>query len=338
MQFSAEALAQVPYQYWHDLKQTVSSWLCHEGPRLAASLSLYSLLSLAPLVILAIALASLVFGESAAQQALVDEVRDLMGGEGARTVQTVIEHCKEPHAGTIASVIGIIILLAGASSVFGELQSALNKIWDVQPAAESGLLSLMKSRLVSFALVLGFGFLLLVSLVVSAALEAAMATVAPRVSQPALLRVSGMAVSFVVVCTLFAMMYKVMPDARTRWRDVWLGAAITALLAATNALVSFVGIFVLIALVLKYVPDVRLRWRDVWPGALATALLFTIGKGLLGLYLGKAAVGSAYGAAGSLIVVILWVYYSAMIFYFGAEFTRIRAARRALSLHGSVSR
>ena len=101
---------------------------------------------------------------------------------------------------------------------------------------------------------------------------------------------------------------------------------------------SFVGIFVLIALILKYVPDVRLRWRDVWPGALATALLFTIGKGLLGLYLGKAAVGSAYGAAGSLIVVILWVYYSAMIFYFGAEFTRIRAARRALSLHGSVSR
>ncbi|HXI68502.1 MAG TPA: YihY/virulence factor BrkB family protein [Steroidobacteraceae bacterium] len=274
----------------------MSSWLCHEGPRLAASLSLYSLLSLAPLVILAIALASLVFGESAAQEALVDEVRDLMGAEGARTVQTVIEHGKEPHAGTIASVIGIIILLAGASSVFGELQSALNKIWDVQPAAESGLASLIKSRLVSFALVLGFGFLLLVSLVFSAALAAFGRLFSTHLALP------------------------------------------TALLAATNALVSFVGIFVLIALILKYVPDVRLRWRDVWPGALATALLFTIGKGLLGLYLGKAAVGSAYGAAGSLIVVILWVYYSAMIFYFGAEFTRIRAARRALSLHGSVSR
>jgi membrane protein len=296
MRLSAEALAQVPYPYWHDLKQTVSSWLGHEGPRLAASLSLYSLLSLAPLVILAIALASLVFGESAAQAALVDEIRDLMGAEGARTVQTVIEHGKEPHAGTIASVIGIIILLAGASSVFGELQSALNKIWDVQPAAESGLVSLIKSRLLSFALVLGFGFLLLVSLVFSAALAAFGHLFSAHLALP------------------------------------------TAMLAATNALVSFVGIFVLIALVLKYVPDVRLRWRDVWPGALATALLFTIGKGLLGLYLGKAAVGSAYGAAGSLIVVILWVYYSAMIFYFGAEFTRIRAARRALSLHGSVSR
>ena len=211
-------------------------------------------------------------------------------------MQTVIEHGKEPHAGSIASIIGIIILLAGASSVFGELQSALNKIWDVQPADEAGLLSLIKSRLVSFALVLGFGFLLLVSLVFSAALAAFGRLFSAHLSLP------------------------------------------TELLAATNALVSFVGIFVLIALILKYVPDVRLRWRDVWPGALATALLFTIGKALLGLYLGKTAVGSAYGAAGSLIVVILWVYYSAMIFYFGAEFTRIRASRRALRQHGSVSR
>src|SRR6516164_5259694 len=154
------ALAQAPYRYWQDLQETASSWLDHEGPRLAASLSLYSLLSLAPLVILTIAITSLAFGQSAAQQALVDEVRDLMGGEGARTVQTVIEHGKEPHAGSIASLIGIVILIAGASSVFGELQSALNKIWDVQPAGDAGLLSLIKSRLVSFALVLGFGFLL----------------------------------------------------------------------------------------------------------------------------------------------------------------------------------
>jgi len=295
MRRTAEALAQVTYNYYRDLRQTVSSWLGHEGPRLAASLSLYSLLSLAPLVILTIAITSLVFGQSAAQEALVDEVRDLMGGEGARTVQTVIEHGKEPHAGSIASVIGIIILLAGASSVFGELQSALNKIWDVPQSGDAGLLSLIKSRLVSFALVLGFGFLLLVSLVFSAALAAFGRLFSDHLSLSA------------------------------------------QLLAATNALVSFIGIFVLIALILKYVPDVRLRWRDVWPGALATALLFTIGKALLGLYLGKAAVGSAYGAAGSLIVVILWVYYSAMIFYFGAEFTRIRASRRALSLHASVS-
>ncbi len=280
------ALAQVRHLYWRDLKQTANSWLEHEGPRLAASLSLYSLLSLAPLVILTIAMASLIFGRSAAQQALVDQVRDLMGGDGARTVQTVIEHGKEPNASSVASVIGIIILVVGASSVFGELQSALNKIWDVKPP-DTALLSLVWSRLVSFALVLGFGFLLLVSLLFSTALTAFGHFFSARLSLP------------------------------------------TSLLAATNALVSFAGIFVLIALILKYVPDVRLRWRAVWPGALATAVLFTLGKALLGLYLGRTAVASAYGAAGSMIVVIVWVYYSAMIFYFGAEFTRVRASRAA---------
>ena len=288
----AAALAQAPYRYWQDLQETANSWLDHEGPRLAASLSLYSLLSLAPLVVLTIAMASLVFGHSVAQEALIDQVREVMGGDGARTVQTVIEHGKEPHASSVASVIGIIILIVGASSVFGELQSALNKIWEVKapPAAgllTAGLLSLLKSRLVSFALVLGFGFLLLVSLLFSTALAAFGRFFSAHLSLP------------------------------------------TALLAVANGVVSFAGIFVLIALILKYVPDVRLRWGAVWPGALATALLFTIGKALLGLYLGKTAVGSAYGAAGSIIVVILWVYYSAMIFYFGAEFTRVRARRAA---------
>ncbi len=274
--------------FWYDLKQTASSWLDHEGTRLAASLSLYSLLSLAPLVILTIAVASLAFGRSAAQRALVDEVRDLMGGAGARTVETVIEHGRAPHAGGVASVVGVIILVVGASSVFGELQSALNKIWDVR-TPDAGILTLLRARLVSFALVLGFGFLLLVSLVFSAALTAFGRFFSERLSLP------------------------------------------TELLVATNAVVSFAGIFVLIALILKYVPDVNLHWRDVWPGALATALLFTLGKALLGLYLGKTAVGSAYGAAGSLVVVILWVYYSAMIFYFGAEFTRVRAGTRTPS-------
>ncbi len=282
----SETLLHGLHDFWHDLRQTASSWLDHEGARLAASLSLYSLVSLAPLVILTIAMASLAFGRSAAQQALIDQVRDLMGGAGARTVQTVIEHGKEPHAGGVASVIGVIILIAGASSVFGELQSALNKIWDVRTPDDAGLLTLLKARLVSFALVLGFGFLLLVSLVFSAALTAFGRFFSGHLSLP------------------------------------------TGLLAATNAVVSFAGIFVLIALILKYVPDVNLHWRDVWPGALATAFLFTLGKALLGLYLGKTAVGSAYGAAGSLIVVILWVYYSAMIFYFGAEFTRVRAGKR----------
>jgi membrane protein len=277
------------------LKQTTTSWLDHEGPRLAASLSFYSLLSLAPLVILTMAVASLAFGRSEAEQVLIDEVGDLMGGAGASTVEMVIEHGKEPRAGGVASLIGIIILLLGASSVFGELQSGLNKIWNVKARDDTGLLSLIESRLISFALVLGFGFLLLVSLVFSAALAAFGRLISAHLSLP------------------------------------------TALLAATNAAVSFAGIFVLIALILRYVPDVRLRWGDVWQGALATAVLFSIGKALLGLYLGKTAVASAYGAAGSLIVVILWVYYSAMIFYFGAEFTRVRAnARRCSAQEGAA--
>jgi membrane protein len=272
-------------RYWQDLQQTAHSWSNHEGPRLAASLSLYSLLSLAPLVMLSIALASLAFGRIAAQEAMIKEVRGLMGAAGANTIQMVLEYGKAPHSGSLASVIGILILLFGASSVFGELQSALNKIWDAQSAAGSGVTAFIKSRLVSFALVLGFGFLLLVSLVFSAALAA---------------------------FTGFFSAHLAVPH---------------SLLTALDAVVSCGGIFVLIALILRYIPDVSLRWRDVWQGALATALLFTLGKALLGLYLGKAAVGSAYGAAGSLIVVIIWVYYTAMIFYFGAEFTRVRARR-----------
>ncbi len=273
----------MPNRYWHDLKQTFDSWLDHDGPRLAASLSLYSLLSLAPLVILSIAIASFAFGRSAAESAVLHEVRDVMGADGARTVQTVIAHGTAPKAGGTASAIGLAVLLFGASSVFSELQSGLNKVWSAQTPKGSGIWTLVKSRLFSFALVLGFGFLLLVSLLFSAALAAFGRYLSHRLSLP---------------------------------RD---------LLTIMNVLISFAGIFALIGLILRYVPDVRLRWRDVWQGALATAVLFTVGKALLGLYLGKAAVGSAYGAAGSLVVVILWAYYFAMIFYFGAELTRVRA-------------
>jgi membrane protein len=277
--------------YWRDVRQAVDQWFAHEGPRLAAALSLYSLLSLAPLVILSIAIASIAFGHQAAQDALINQVSQLMGTDGARAIQTVIEYAKTPRADGAASVVGIVILLFGASSVFGELQSALNKIWEVPPVTGYGVVALVRSRLFSFALVLGFGFLLVVSLVLSTVLAAF-----------------------------------------TRFFSAHLPLA-HAVLIGVDALISIGGIFVLIALILRYVPDVALRWRDVWQGALATALLFAVGKALLGIYLGKTAVGSAYGAAGSLVVVIVWVYYSAMIFYFGAELTRVRArgASRALT-------
>jgi membrane protein len=273
----------MPKRLWHILTQTVIAWIDHEGPRLAASLSFYSLLSLAPLVILSITLASLAFGPSAAQDAVVNEVRSMMGEDGARAVQTVIAYGGTPRANNLASVLGILTLLIGASSVFGELQSALNKIWDAEQGGGTGIVGMIKSRLFSFAMVLALGFLLLVSLLFSAGLAALGNYFSTRLSVP-------------------------------HW-----------LLTAGNELFSFVAISFLIALILRYVPDVKPRWRGVAEGAVTTALLFTLGKALLGWYLGKAAVGSAYGAASSLIVVIVWVYYSAIVFYFGAEFTRIRS-------------
>ncbi|HLJ39425.1 MAG TPA: YihY/virulence factor BrkB family protein [Steroidobacteraceae bacterium] len=281
-QSSKRTLRAPALAFLHDVVAAGRSWLDHEGPRLAASLSLYSLLSLAPLVILSIAISSFAFGQSAAQDAIIDEVRKLMGPDGANTIRMIIQHGRAPKVSSIASVIGLFVLLFGASSVFGELQSGLNKVWDAPPPKGLGLLALVRSRLVSFALVLAFGFLLLISLVFSAALTAFGHLFSGQLPLP------------------------------------------QALLVAADALLSFGGIFVLLGLILRYVPDVPLSWGDVWQGALATAVLFTVGKALFGLYLGTAAVVSAYGAAGSLIVVILWVYYSAMIFYFGASFTRVR--------------
>lgn len=271
---------------WSTLKQAFWAWNDHEAPRFGAALSFYSVVSLAPLVILVIAIVSLVIGHSAAQDQIISEVQALVGADGARAVQAVIEHSKEPTSSGFASVIGVITLLFGASGVFAELQSALNKIWGVKPAPESNILSLIRARSFSFGMVLAVGFLLLISLVVSAALAA---------------------------LGKFAGEILPLPE---------------LVMATLNFVVSFAGVSILFALLFKYVPDAKIRWQDVWEGAIATALLFTIGKSLIGLYLGKAAVGSAYGAAGSLIVIVLWVYYSAMIFLFGAEFTHVQARGR----------
>jgi membrane protein len=273
----------LPKNIWKLLAATIRGWIAHEGPRLAASLSLYSLLSLAPLVILSIWIASFAFGRHAAQAAVIKEVHGMMGDAGASAVQSVIEYGKAPQHADVASLLGIITLLFGASSVFGELQSALNKIWNAAPSDDVGVMALIRSRLFSFAMVLSLGFLLLISLLFSTVLAALSGYLSQRLSIP------------------------------------------TPLLATASEIFSLSAVTALIAVIFKYVPDRRLRWRDVWEGALATAVLFTVGKWLLGFYLGKAAVGSAYGAAGSIIVVIVWVYYSAMIFYFGAEFTRVRA-------------
>lgn len=275
----------LPKHFSRTVRGAAAQWVHHEGGRLAAAVSFYSILSLAPLVILVIAMASIVFGRSAAQEAIISEVQRLIGPEGASAVQTIIQYGRTPAADRLASLVGIATLLFGASSVFAELQAALNKIWEVQ-TQHTNVYALIRSRLFSFAMVLGVGFLLLVSLLFSAALAALGRYFGTLLPAP-------------------------------EW-----------LLSMLNLLTSFVGVSMLITLLLKYVPDANIQWRDVAEGGIATALLFTVGKFLFGLYLGKAAVGSAYGAAGSLIVVVLWVYYSALVFYFGAEFTHVRALER----------
>lgn len=267
---------------WPLLRQTFAKWNEHEVPRLGAALAFYTILSLAPLVILVVAIVALFLGHSTAQIQLLNQVENVIGQQGAEAVKTMIEHGQEPASGAVASLIGVVTLLFGASGVFGELRAALNKMWDEKPEVEVGLWSAIKQRFFSFGMVLAVGFLLLVSLVISAglaALEKFSSTLLP------------------------------MPG---------------SVLNTVNFVMSIAGIAVLFALIFKYVPaTTKIASRSVWVGATATALLFTIGKFLIGLYLGKAAVGSAYGAAGSLVVVIVWVYYSALIFLFGAEFTHV---------------
>jgi membrane protein len=277
---------------WSLLHQTFSDWNAHEAPRLGAALAFYTLLSLAPLVILLVAIAALIFGHSAAQSQLLGQVESMIGSQGSAAVKGMIEHSQEPGSGAFASIIGLITLLFGASGVFGELRDALNKMWNVQPINEVGVWLMIKERFFSFGMVLAVGFLLLVSLAISAALA-----------------VFGKFFSGLLPAPEFV-------------------------LGALNFAVSLAGVAILFALIFRYVPDTRIPWREVWIGATVTALLFTVGKSIIGLYLGKAAVGSAYGAAGSLVVVIVWVYYSAMIFFFGAEFTHVLYAAR----HGGYRR
>jgi membrane protein len=243
------------------------------------------LLSLAPLLIVVVAVAALVFGQKAAQGQLIWEIQDLVGTEGARAIQGLIQSAYKPTTGTAATVFGLLMLVFGASAVVADLRDALNTIWHVPAAATGsalhGFLRLVRERFYLFGLILGVGFLLLVSLALNAAIAALgswFRSLLP--TSEAVLHVAVFVISFLVITFLFAAIY-------------------------------------------KFLPDVQLKWSDVTVGACFTALLFTIGKQLIGLYLGKASFGSTYGAAGSLVIVLVWVYYSAQLFFFGAEFTKI---------------
>ncbi|PWT89355.1 MAG: ribonuclease BN [Proteobacteria bacterium] len=277
---------------WELIKKTASSWNDINAPRLGAALAYYSILSMAPLLVVCIAIAGLVFGQKAAQDQIAYQVQSLVGAQGGEALQTLLAHAGQPSQGFTAAVVGFAVLLFGASGVFGELRDSLNLVWNAPTTSSGGLVGLIKYRFFSFAMVLGVGFLLLVSLVLSAAIGAAGKFFAQYLPAPeVLLHAANLVFSFLVVTALFALLYKVVPDVKIEWRDVWIGAAVTS-------------------------------------------LLFSIGKFLIGLYLGKASVGSAYGAAGSIVVFIVWLYYSAQIFFLGAEFTHVFAERHGSRAHG----
>jgi membrane protein len=271
---------------WPLIKRTFEEWSEDEAPRLAAALAYYTIFSLAPVLVIVVAVAGVAFGADEVRGAVVEQVRGMLGDSGGELVLGMLREASRPKDSVVAMAIALVTLLFGASGLFAQLQEALNTVWEVKARPGRGLLGVMKDRFLSFTMVLGVGFLLLVSLVLAAALQAVQTFAEGRVANmAAVFQVLGAAVSLALTTLLFAMLF-------------------------------------------KFLPDVKLRWSDVWTGALATAVLFTIGKYALGAYIGRGAVGSAYGAAGSLAIVLVWVYYSAQILLFGAELTQVYARRR----------
>jgi membrane protein len=253
---------------------------------MGAALAFYSVLSLAPLVVIALSIVSLFFDPKTATAQFLSQMESMVGTEGAKAIQGMLENAQEPKTGAVAAVLGIVTLLFGASGVFGQLQEAMNSIWNVPAKKSGGIWEMIRSRFLSFAMVLGTGFLLLISLLLSA----------------------------------------VIAGVGQQLGHIW--PALEPLSHLANEVATFLAVTLLFAMMFKLLPDTRVAWRDVWVGAVLTAVLFTVGKLLIGLYLGKSAVGSAYGAAGSLVVLLVWIYYSAQILFFGAELTHAIAERR----------
>jgi membrane protein len=273
---------------WHLIKAAVSSWVDDFAPSMGAALSYYTVFSLAPMLLIVIGIAGLVFGADAARGEIVGQLRGLMGEQGAVAVEELLKSTSDPGKGILATIIGFATLLVGATAVFAELQSSLDRIWRTPaPINENGIWGIIRTRFLSFGLILGLGFLMIVSLVLSAAL-AAMGT--------------------------------------------WFGGLMgdwEYILQAVNFVVSFGVVTLVFAAIYKFMPHAKIAWPNVWVGAVVTALLFTVGKFLISLYIGKSGVASGFGAAGSFAVLLVWVYYSAQIFLLGAEFTWVYSHRNA---------
>jgi membrane protein len=263
---------------WAVVKDAASQWWNDKAPRLGAALAYYTVFSLAPLLVIAIAVAGLVFGQEAAEGQVSAQMEKLVGPQGGKAIEAMVQSASKPANGITGTVLGIIMLLVGATALFGQLQDALDTIWDVKPKSGRGFWGFIKDRFLSFTMVMGVAFLLLVSLVVSAALTA--------------------------LASLFG-----------DFQSSIIGLIITTV-------VDLVVVTVLFAMIYRFLPDAKIAWKDVWFGAVMTAILFAIGKQAIGIYLGSSGVASGFGAAGSLAVLLVWLYYSAQIFLYGAELTR----------------
>jgi membrane protein len=283
MERSAAVPMMSPQPIWHVSKTAVREWLDDNALRLSAALSYYTTFSLAPLLLIVIALAGLVLGNDSARAAILAQITLLIGPTGAAATDQILQSASQPKRGLIAAITGGVMLLLGATGVVGQLQDALNTIWEVEPKPGGGIKAMLRRRVMSFAMILGIAFLLLVSLVVSAAISALGAYWAE--STEIIVMGLHLVVSTAIITVLFAAMF-------------------------------------------KFLPDVKLKWRDVWIGAFVTAVLFTVGKTLTGLYLAKSTVASSYGAAGSIVIILIWVYYSSASFLLGAEFTQVYARYR----------
>jgi membrane protein len=278
---------------WSMTKQTFSEWSNDKGGRLGAALSYYTIFSLAPLLLVVVSIAGLVFGREAAEGSLFAQLAGVVGPEAAKLIQSAVAKASSTKGGVLGTIIGVLVLLAGATGVVIELQGALDTVWKVEPKPNRGIWGVVRTRLLSVAMILSLGFLLLVSLVLNAVLAALSGWLRSHIGDVAI-------VSWVI-----------------------------------DAVVALGVISTLIALIYKILPDAQVAWRDVWVGAIATAILFMVGKYLIGLYIGKASVGSAFGAAGALAVLLVWIYYSAQIVLLGAEFTRVYANRFGASVRPS---
>jgi membrane protein len=280
---------------WSLLKETVDEWQHDKVDRMAAALAYYTLFSIAPLLVIAVAVAGAVFGQEAARGEVVAQIQGLLGKAGAEVVQTALANTQNPQSGNgiVPSIISTLALIFGASGVFIQLQDSLNAVWNVEESQQGGVKAVVRKRFFSFAMVITIGFILMVSLIVSTTLAA-----------------------------LSTFTNQLFPALESLWRLVNIGTSL--------------GVFTLLfALIYKYLPDIHIDWKDVLVGAFFTAVLFSFGKELLGFYLGNGSFGSAYGAAGSVITVLAWIYYSVQIMLFGAEFTQVYTRRYGSHRHRS---